>query len=284
MSPSEFDLRSALRDGEGDGDGGVEVEALIATGDARRAQRRVQLLSSAAVVVFVAAAGTGGALLWGNGGNGHDSGGGSQQQLSRVSAANGGAAHPSSSEPAASGAASGCPEALPRHLLPGGAGPGRSGSAAPLFTKPVASIVVCSYGITKQSVHQTPPIPARLVLTGSQAQQLRSSLENAARTPPRTACPAILRADQRELAIIGVTAGGTRLTSITTTLNAVPCQVTVTNGTALRYGWSPPPALTEILRSLTPRLRTGSGTTDPRQPSNYPSAPNPTRHGSPIHS
>ncbi|MDT4951126.1 MAG: hypothetical protein QOJ37_3721, partial [Pseudonocardiales bacterium] len=61
MSPTEFDLRAALRDGEGDG---VDVDRVVAGGRARRTHRRSQLLSTAAVVAFVAAAGTGGALIW----------------------------------------------------------------------------------------------------------------------------------------------------------------------------------------------------------------------------
>lgn len=38
MSPSEFDLRAALHDGEGE-DEGIDVHRIVAAGQARRARR-----------------------------------------------------------------------------------------------------------------------------------------------------------------------------------------------------------------------------------------------------
>lgn len=265
MTPTEFDLRSALRDGEGDG---PDVDRVVAGGQARRAQRRVRLLSTAAVVAFVAAAGVGGAVLVNRGGGGQsgDSGGAALAPSRHTSVdANGGRvtdkvpAAPASA--AGSGAADGktsakaagvaCPATLPRRLLPGGGSPGQFGADGPLFTDPVTSLVVCSYGSPVRASEQV--TPGRLVLDGANATELARSLENADTTRSSSPCPTIRYATARSLAIIGVTARGTAMTPVTTTLSQPACNTVVTNGTAVRYNWSPPANLAPILDSLTPR-------------------------------
>lgn len=263
MSPTEFDLRAALRDGEGDG---LDVDRVVADGHARRARRRVQLLSTAAVVTLVAVVGTGGALIGGgsSGNNSSDSlavknasGAASQNQRAAApndksaatttrAAAGGSAKAPGIADRAAAVA---CPTSLPRRLLPGGGSPGQFGADGPLFADPVDSIVVCSYG---SAVRTTGGLtPARLVLTGQNAMKLASSLEHASKTPLKLPCPEIRTTDQRALAIIGVTAAGKTMPAITTTLT--DCNSPVTNGTAVRYNWNPPPNLGTVLRTLTPR-------------------------------
>lgn len=280
MSPTEFDLRAALRDGEGDG---PNVDRIVAGGRARRAQRRSQLLSTAAVVVFVAAAGTGGALLWG--GNGSGGGNASDKAAfgagdSRAAGQNPGAPNAQPTGTTANGGsvrgsadpAVACPTSVPHLLLPGGGSPGQFGADGPLFPDPVDSIVVCSYGSPLRGAGVS---PARLVLTGQNATALASSLENASKTRSAQPCPAIRSSDQHSLAIIGVTAAGTALPAITTTLSQPACNVQVTNGTAVRYDWAPPANLQTVLTTLTPRPA-GSGSLPPVAPSGK-------NIGSPVH-
>lgn len=268
MSPSEFDLRAALRDGESEG--GLDADRVIALGSARRAQRRARILSTAAAVVVVGALGTGGAFAFRDGGSDSaatkSSAGGAaaassqgQADSRRVpSTADGvadrgqaGAASSVAAAPNASPAAgAACPAQYPRTLLPTG-----PATAGPLFARPVAYVVICSFGPPS-----APHAPQRSVLTGSHATDLVDGLEHASTTPHYKPCPAILPQQQTSLAVIGVTADGTALPTVTTTLNSIACNLQATNGIAVRYDWQPPP-------DLLARLTTG---------------PSPTEHGSPV--
>jgi hypothetical protein len=290
MSPTEFDLRAALRDGEGEG---VDPERLIARGRARRAQRRVRLLSTAAIAVVVAGAGVGSAVIWGDGNsnssNSSGSGGSSVKDgaanlaphseqstvLGRLPAA------PNSVTPSGGSAASSggsCPDSLPRYLLPGGGSPGQFGADGPLFSRPVTSIVVCSYGSQLQALGENPTSnPARLVLNGSQATRLADSLEHASTTKSTYPCPTIRSPVDRELAIIGVAADGRSVGTVTASLTKPACNVQVTNGTAVRYQWQPPADLESMLLDLTP---TPSAITK-SVPNHSPSG---KVHGSPVNS
>ena len=137
-----------------------------------------------------------------------------------------------------------CPASLPRQLLPGGGSPGQFGSGGRLFAQPVSTLVVCAYGARPST-----PAPNRLVLTGARAQQLVDSLENAAKT--RTpSCPVERTGPSRNYALIGMTAGGGTLRTVTVELAVPPCQSKITNGTAVRYSWDPPLSLSVALTRL----------------------------------
>jgi hypothetical protein len=63
-------------------------------------------------------------------------------------------------------------------------------------------------------------------------------------------CPASATED---FAFVGIGAGGARLGTVTVTLSeTADCASTLTNGTAARYGWTPPPDLKSRLFALTP--------------------------------
>jgi hypothetical protein len=134
--PSEFDLRAALREGEGDG---PDADLLIAAGQTRRAQRRVRLLSTAVVIAVVGGGAFGATQLGGShesGGSSADvaagaAGGGQSAQAPgdavRRSAQSGAAYQPvSGAEPPRAQlkalADIPCPAAAPNYLLPGGGG------------------------------------------------------------------------------------------------------------------------------------------------------------------
>lgn len=266
MSPSEFDLRAALRDGEG---AALDVDRIIAGGQARQARRRAQLLTASLAVVFLGAAGTAGAfLLGGNGAPGPSADGAlASRAASSANAEQPGnlapapkasdspsrtdGAPPSSAGGGVSNSAIPCPASFPTLLLPGGGGSGQFGAAGPLFTKPARSIVVCSYG-SPLATGPNGGRPGRLVLTGSDAVQLQASLESAPTSRSNTTCPQVRANARHALAFIGVDPTGRPGRVITTTLTDPPCDVTVTNGTAVRYDWTPTAGLGQQLLTLRP--------------------------------
>jgi hypothetical protein len=264
MSPTEHDLRAALSDGEGDG---PDAGRLIALGEAQRARRRMQALSTAAAVVLIAGAGTGiVALARGGGGDDKtsaDSAAGQRYDSNSGTAAAGGAARLPAVPSATGGASTNaeksadaavrCPATVPRYALPGGGSPGQFGSDGPLFSKPVQSVVVCSYrAADAPGAQPASTLPARAAVTGAKAARLAASLNAAAATPgascPQTDLPAV-----SDLAIIGLAADGTSAGTVTATYQPAGCSARVTNGTAVRYNWTPPSELVPVLARLSPR-------------------------------
>lgn len=265
MSPTERDLRAALRAGEGDD---LDVDHVVAGGRSARAQRRSRIMNTTAAAVVVAGVATGGALLagGGHGGTSKSNGaatadrGGAYSAPAGSSAASGKAGPPAAAGAAGSGTAGSgrsaaamglptCPASLPRYLIPGTSVPSTGAAGGALFSGPVATAVVCSYGSLATS--NAPP-PTRVVLTGADATTLATSLENAAPVRPKVMCPQIRSADERELMIIGVAADGSVVGRVTTTINRPACDVRVTNGKAVRYAWSPPPSLANRLNGAGP--------------------------------
>lgn len=277
MSPTEHDLRNALH--HGDGHDGLDIDRLIAGGEARRAARRVRIAAAAVAVAFVAVGVTGASLVLGNDNGGTDTA--NRQNLDRPAATppdNGGqqatpgrSAPTRAASPTAGIAVGQCPSSLPRTLLPGRG----SRTGGPLFAQPVVRLLVCAYGTKQQALDESPPpAPARLVLTGDSARRLTTSLQGAPTSSARL-CQTVAAATSREFALVGVTAGGRTLRTVTLSLTAPACQSTATNGTAARYAWQPPDDLATLLRALTPRATSTPGTLAP---------PSGRRSASPIRS
>ena len=261
MSPSESDLRAALHDGEGEP---LDADRMIAAGRAQHARRRAKVRTGiVSAVVVTGVVGIGAAVLSSTQGTGRESAGANRAASSAVVPDARTAAPPAARStkpnvaagraeatgpvPAVNPAAA-CPTTAPRVPAPAVANP-----AAPLFPKPVASVLVCAYAPAANK-------PAAVTLTGETAQQLVDSLETAARTKPSGACPSFVLADQRQLTIIARSTDGTALPPVTTTLNAPACRVVVTNGAAVRYGWTPSAGVAGALRSVagTPQRLHGS--------------------------
>ena len=275
MSPTEHDLRAALRDGEGDA---PSAGGIVARGRALRAKRRSHLLYAAVAIVLVGGVGVGGAFLLGNSTT--------DSKNNSLSGAAGGASSDNTYGQAHSGGTSGsakalvpsrggvrspdavaCPSSLPRYLLPGGSRAGQLGGDGPLFRQPVRALVVCSYGAVGGAVGSKPTPPARLVLTGNEATVLADSLEHAAKTKPAGLCPDIRSADEQALAILGLAGDGSTVGTVTTTINRPACAVQVTNGSAVRYAWTPPPQLAPKLAGLNPQAGRSHGPVVPGSPS-----------------
>jgi hypothetical protein len=255
MSPTESDLRSSLRDGEGDV---PNVNRIMAGAQAARSQRRSRILSTAAAVVVVAGVSIGGVEFARHNGNGpsHDrtvdtaggapvaaaaASGGSANGAASKAAASAAANVPAARSGATSATAGHCPASFPHTVLPGGGSPGQFGASGTLFTKPVASIVVCTYGGQSS--------PVRSVFDGAPARSIASSLEDASKTPFRGMCPDYIKADAPSLAIIGIATDGTALPTVTTSLGRPACATQISNGTVVRYDWTPPASLNSALGS-----------------------------------
>ena len=246
MSPSEFQLRAALHDGEGDG---VDAGAVIARARAIRHTQRVRVASVAAAVVLLGGVGTGAGLLAGH--SGHPT------RTSAGSAAKAPALNPVSSTEAAPYEAAGggniggpqasvpgpqCPATLPLLAAPGGGGTGQFGGTDQLLTQPVVSIQICGYGA--RTVSGALSFGTSVSVADGTARELAASLNNASTRPSAFAC---VIQPARALAIYAMSAGGA-LPVVTVHLD---CRGTATNGTAVRYGWRPPADLAATIDALT---------------------------------
>jgi hypothetical protein len=261
MSPSEFDLRAALHDGEGDG---VDVDRLVLSAQAHVAQRRARLLSAASVVAVLVGGGVGVGLI---SSSGHDSGGaastadGAQRvpqpgmEYAPASGSAGGSAGAALGPAPAhggdlrtAGTAVACP-ATPPDYGRTATGGGASAAGTSLFGKTVSSVVVCAYGPDIQRVNSANTRPVRLELRDGAAIRLADSLESAPAAPAMAACEANLT-QPFDFAFIGVTRSGARAGTLVARLPDRSCGGVVTNGDTVRFHWSPPEDIRKRLEAL----------------------------------
>ena len=223
MSPSEFDLRDALRDGEGDG---LNPDVMIASALQIRRTRRTRMGAIAASVVAVGLIGRGhdavdpqhvvGARS-GQCGHGQTTFGAAGASMPNAADATsgGGAATPGHSP-------TGCPATVRAWRFPAGGGSGLFGSGGPLFSGTVTQIRVCGY--------PQGAAPTSVLITGNDAAALATSLNAAPRTPKNSVCP-FNSAGTGQLVLLATTADGQALPPVVATMH---CTWTVTNGTAVR--------------------------------------------------
>jgi hypothetical protein len=282
MSPNEFQLRAALRDGEGEH---LDPDTVIARARAvtrARRDRRVRYLSVAAVVAVVGGIGTvAGVALSGGDHNDMNSSSGAAKRMSTAGGGSAGAGQAASPKPAiaagpmADAAAVPCPATAPALKLPGGGANDRFGAGGSLFSGPVEAVKLCAY----QQQDRIPIVgpdgqPMNTVLTGAPATQLTASLDAAPKTRPRTPCPMYLSAEGKTLVIIGLSTSGHAMAPITAVVAQNPCNQPVTNGTAVRYNWSAPASLNTFIARLAPAHGGGA----------VPVRPSGRVTGSPVHS
>jgi hypothetical protein len=259
--PSEFDLRAALREGEGDK---PNIHRVMVAVDARR-QRRVRLASAAVIVAVAGGLGVTAAVF---GGSNHESGGSAVGAGGALNADNGGGTALEPSDPKAALARVSCPSAAPYYAAhETNRIRGSAHSNLPLFTAPVSSVVVCAYGPAFQSQALQRRSPVRLELAGSQAKRVAQSLENAPSTAPTTSCSG---SSIEQYAVIPVDASGNQGRPVIAQVPSSPCGALVTNGTAIRYDWRPPPAVAAKLDEISP-----TGPADSLAPAPAPT-PSPT--------
>lgn len=268
MSPSEDQLRAALRDGEPDGSGGLSADRLIAQASEIRHRRRVRYGS---VLGGVAAAAAVGALLStvttthsvksSNAGAGVEAPAATNAQGSAADKAGGSTSNAS--------AAANCPDLPPSR--PTGTGHGS------FFTGPVAAVRLCIYPPTGGApLRAADDQVLTTTLTGAAAERLAAGLDAAATTPKAEPCPLFRTASGKVLAIIPVRADGTTMAPITVAVLDNPCNQPVSNGTVVRYNWTPPSSVTPYLHQAAAVPASGA------RP--VPVTSTPVEHGSPISS
>jgi hypothetical protein len=246
VSPNEFQLRAALREGEGDGVNAAEV---IARAHELRQRRRVRYTSVAAIAVVVTGIGVAGGLALNSSGSDKSSSSAVSQNAAGGSAAatpaapstsqsqgaNGYAVNGAPPGSAASAAAVPCPAALPQLAPPA------SGGGGALFAGPVTAVKICAYPQAGgAAVTGRDGKPVSTVLTGAQAATLAASLNGASKSRTPAPCPLYRTADGRALVLYAVSPDGSALPPVTATVAQNPCNLPVTNGRAVRYNWTPP--------------------------------------------
>jgi hypothetical protein len=259
MAPSEFDLRAALRDGEGEG---INPDNVIFAVERHRARRRAALLTAATVVALVGGGAAGISQLSGGSEAGGSNAGDAMSALRAGAGAISGRGPQHGTERSAAGlpvpraslpldqklTSIACPTGAPTYSVP--QAPQRRDAATPLFTNAVAAVVVCSYGTTfGPTSGSTTRQPGRLTLAGGKAAALARSMEKASRDP-KLSCAAHAPA-RAQYAIIAVSPSGDPAGP--TVSAQTGCNGVVTNGTALRFNWSPPPDIAARLEALNAR-------------------------------
>ena len=253
MSPSEFDLRAALREGEGDGDG-IDAGSLIANANRIRRERRRRINTGLGIAAVVGVLGTFGALIGTLGGGGESAGGESAASKQVVAGAASrpsgddaayGRAHTLAPVPSPPGrpshgvtaqAGRACP-ATPVHIMRPGA---ISTADDRLFPADLAAISACAYPASGTTV-------GGAFVTGAAAQSLARALDSAPAVPaPSGACGAPF-AGRGTVQLQVYDSSGTALAPVT----VVPdCnQAKVTNGTVTKYPRHLPAPLPELLHA-----------------------------------
>lgn len=276
MSPSEDQLRAALRDGAADGSGGLDPDTFIAQANEIRHRRRVRYGSALGAAAVVA---VGGVLIGTLGGTTHANHSASQPERLPVAASAEPAGPRSSSAFAAAGSSNGaatvCPAAAPSRATIG------TGHGS-FFSGSVASFTLCAYpesggaALTSQS---GAPLTARL--SGADAAQLTASLDGATKAPSPDPCPLFRTADGKLLVMIPLTPDGAAMAPVTAVVLQNSCNQPVTNGAVVRYNWTPPNVLTPYLRQLAALSAPAASAVAPRP---QPTISSPLEHGSPINS
>lgn len=145
MTPTEDELRAALRRGAGTGHSGPRADDIVRAAQQARAARRRRAtgaLAAAGCAVVVGGVAAGITLSGHTGHTGHTGGGGS------AAAAAGTAAHAESG----SGPATPCPAAPPNLVTPLGQVPGRSG---PVLPADVTRLTLCLYSDAQKPTVRT---------------------------------------------------------------------------------------------------------------------------------
>ncbi|MDP9091395.1 MAG: hypothetical protein M3N95_00205 [Actinomycetota bacterium] len=265
MSPTEDQLRAALQSGQGPG---IDPDAVISRAQAVRRERRVRYGSVAAVVAVVAGIGVAGGMALGSSqSHSTSTSRGAAVGPPKVAAGaspslpgssfSGNANGQNGQQPTAALApAPGCPVTLPQLTVPNTAG-------ASLFDGAVSAMTICVFPETGGGPVESGGHPLSTVLRGAAAARLAASLDSASKSTAPGACPLYLTAQGKLLVMIAARPDGTVMAPVEAHVLQNPCNLPVTNGTAVRYNWSPPASLGPLLGEaraipVTPGANSGS--------------------------
>jgi hypothetical protein len=123
-------------------------------------------------------------------------------------------------------------------------------------------MTICVFPETGGPALESGGHPVSTVLNGSAAAQLAASLDSASKTTQPGACPLYLTAQGKLLVIVAAKPDGTLMAPVIAHVLQNPCNLPVTNGTAVRYNWSPPATLNALLdeiRAVPPSPGANSG-------------------------
>lgn len=245
MSPSEAQLRAALREGAGRG---LDADAIIAKAERYRRARRQRLINGAAAAAVVCVFVGGGSWLaartgdeQGGGSSGSAAHGAARTAVAQPPAAGGGVAAPSAREtsaPSATAPVPGCPPTAKPVAVPD---TGTTGRAAALLPTGLSAITACGYS----------PDSARLqhskVFTGATANGLAARLNRGSVSPvPSSRQCSTGTHHARRLVLFATAATGARPKTVQVTVRCTG--VVATNGAVARY-------LPDLPRSLSPLVR-----------------------------
>lgn len=249
MSPSEDQLRAALRHGEGDG---LSAAGIIARAEDHRRQRRTRLLSVAAAVVVVAGIGTGVGLAT------------TSSHRSTSSEANGAAK--AQRAPSAAGDAGGslalsasCPATAP--TLP----PQTAGTSGTFFEAPVQAMQICAYQYAGGRLVTVAGAASPLtgVLAADDAQRIADALNAAAPvTGNDVSCDLRPTKGLQEIVVLAAYADGREAPQVIVGMG--PCNRTITNGHTTRGPWQPPAVLNAFLANVNAAIAKGAHSIAPR--------------------
>ncbi|MDT4939907.1 MAG: hypothetical protein QOG80_3578 [Pseudonocardiales bacterium] len=252
MSPSEDQLRSALRHNEG---GGLDVEQIVARAESARRERRVRLASAAAVVAIVAGVGTGVGITTRNS---HSST--ASKSADGYSVGAGAAARGTAAPSAVNGPVTVIPCAAQLHVPAVAVG---TDTSRPFFSAGVSAVTVCAYRFTGFAVVRTDgnsgePITA--TYAGADAAAIVTSLEQAKPTPSGASCGAIQANGVYAIAVLARYASGAVADPVI--VGVGPCSGEVHNAHTSRYDWTQPRVLDLfMIKVRSAAAMTGPGST-----------------------
>jgi len=249
VSPSEEQLRRALREGES---AGPDVDDVVTRAVAFRRARRTKIASTVAVVAVVAGVGTGVGVLGSGGGTDHRNSSLDSRPAERYGGAPGsnsvGKASSDAADDAGGGAAAPvaaptpCPAALPRIAF-------SPATSAALFATPVAELTVCGYLGTGAVVRDaSTQQPLAHTYSGKQATTIATAANAAATKSTTVGCGAIAASTVHSLLLLAKDTTGTALPPVLVGVGA--CDKSLSNGSSTRYDWQEPSDLTPFVREL----------------------------------
>lgn len=245
MSPTEDELRRALREEEGSG---PDPATVIMRAAAYRSERRTKILSAVAAVAVVAGVGTGIGLVTTSGGSHKKEAGSAAGGTAQFGANSSAARAPQYGSGAAEGGAgdaapapASCPPSAPTVAA-------ATDTTRPLLTGPVSTVTVCGYLGTGTLVRDaTSHAPLTHTYAGSDATAIADALAKATPSSRALSCGAIPAGGLRSLVLYARYATGAAAAPIVVD---VGCGARLTNGTTTRASWQQPAQLGPFVLAL----------------------------------
>ena len=235
MSPTEFELRAALRDGEGRG---PDPDTIIRRANDLRRQRRTRIGGSLAAAAVVAGLAVAGGVLLGRQQRERQLGEFQRRRRLRDAALRIRARPAPPRRRHARRGRSGVGRRVPPDAPPARA-PRRWRHRPVRFHRQPAAGGRRQRHVLLLRPERRSPAAGLGHGDGADAAEVASTL-NAAAPLHQGVCPDYRTLSTQQYVLLGANADGTLSDPVVVTLARNPCQDMATNGTAVRYGWTPP--------------------------------------------